>query len=543
MGGDFCCCHALNIVWKNLVAIMLSFKSLALLFHLPLIHRVTFTMATDNPGANAQQEPTYSAVNARDDLEQALTWISFSAQASRTSIMSDSIESFEELKMTTEVEIKEMASGYAKHLANDRHIIFGQRRTMKLKALTHWVQDFVRKDEEPSIDGYTKTRFIKELNEAADRAKHRKKFIEQSAALSKEATPGGLKDGAHNWVTWDDALDNYLSMIPGVLGVPLCYVIRENEEADRTTQHANSVQEAIACIALKGPNFETDARTVHQIILSLVQGQTAEEWIEPLKSKENGQKDYKALKAHYMGEGNTNLRITSADDLKENLRYQGEKVQPFAKFLSRVMKMFNIYHQGNEEMSEDAKIRFLLGRIQYEPLMNTVSNLKISHRRSPMKFQEVANDLAAEVSQTADFKAKSKISALGTGVSFEDMTDQELARDWSDQDFYSLTKEQKRMIREARSHLGKSFKPGNKKKRGNRGRRVSKLKKKEHGKLVKQLEASKKDVDALKVTVAALKVAALKAAAGKHARDDDDDKVPDDAGTHFGGRTSKKAKT
>ena len=50
---------------------------------------------------------------------------------------------------------------------------------------------------------------------------------EQVDTISKAADPGKFKD-EKKWPDWEPAFVNYLSMIPGVRGVPLSYVVREN---------------------------------------------------------------------------------------------------------------------------------------------------------------------------------------------------------------------------------------------------------------------------------------------------------------------------
>ena len=53
-----------------------------------------------------------------------------------------------------------------------------------------------------------------------------------------------------------------LETIPGITGVPLSYIIRDNNDPipDR---HDNFVQKCIACLPLKGPKYEADTRQVH----------------------------------------------------------------------------------------------------------------------------------------------------------------------------------------------------------------------------------------------------------------------------------------
>ena len=66
------------------------------------------------------------------------------------------------------------------------------------------------------------------LNNAIQRAKIREQFQDDSVTKAKESSPGFLKSEP-KWLEWETKFINYLSTIPGVDGLPLSYVIREEE--------------------------------------------------------------------------------------------------------------------------------------------------------------------------------------------------------------------------------------------------------------------------------------------------------------------------
>jgi hypothetical protein len=51
---------------------------------------------------------------------------------------------------------------------------------------------------------------------------------------------------------------------------------------------------------------------------------SAESWIKKLKQKNDGREDFKALVAHYSGEGNTNHCLSTVDNLRDMLHYKSE---------------------------------------------------------------------------------------------------------------------------------------------------------------------------------------------------------------------------
>ena len=100
----------------------------------------------------------------------------------------------------------------------------------------------------------------------------------------KTASPGKLKDG-RKWDQWYPALENMLGLLIGVMEVPLLYIIRTKETPDEGIVYDTFVEGCIARAPLAGAAFEADARQVHQLVQSLVQGEEAEEWIRKNKRK------------------------------------------------------------------------------------------------------------------------------------------------------------------------------------------------------------------------------------------------------------------
>ena len=68
-------------------------------------------------------------------------------------------------------------------------------------------------------------------------AQIRKSDIELVTTNSKAADPGKFKD-ERKWPEWEKAFINYLSVIPGVNGIPLSYVVQELENPTPGTEYA-----------------------------------------------------------------------------------------------------------------------------------------------------------------------------------------------------------------------------------------------------------------------------------------------------------------
>jgi hypothetical protein len=344
-------------------------------------------------------------------MDIVLAWIGFDQQATRDRIREEGFETFDDLVGMKEKDIRDLAESYGRRTVADGRSIFGLRRIRYLIGLIHWVQDFGRVGETPSLDGIDDAvQFRTVLDTAFYRADVRKIEKEQADTVSKAADPGKLKD-ERKWPEWEPAFTNYLSTIPGVSGVPLSYVIREKEVPEPGKEYGSFNEQAIACAPLEGPTFQADARKVHQLIKSFLQTETAEQWIKPIARRQSGRDDMQALRSHYSGEGKTSRRIADAERLRDSLHYKNEKSLPFSTFLDKLQKMFNIFEEEQETITEQAKVRMLLKKVEHPQLQDAVGALRVRAQMDGTTFTECANHLAAIVSELPDYSTPRKVSA------------------------------------------------------------------------------------------------------------------------------------
>ena len=351
-------------------------------------------------------------------MDTVLTWIGFDQEATRARIRAEGFDTFADLATMKEKDIRDLAESYGRRTVGDGRMIFGLRRIRYLIGLIHWVQDFARIGEEPTIDGIEDAaEFCTALDTAYYRADVRKIEKDQSDTVSKAADPGKFKD-ERKWPEWDPSFVNYLSTIPGVSGVPLSYVVREKEIPDVGADYNSFNERAVACAPLAGPTFQADSRKVHQLIKSFLQTETAEQWIKPMARRQSGREDMQALRNHYSGEGNTSRRIAVAERLRDTLHYKNEKSLTFSNFLDKLQRMFNIFEEENEEISEQAKVRMLLKKIEHPQLQDAVGALRVRVQMDGDKttFTMCANHLSAIVSELPDHQLARKVSATDSKV-------------------------------------------------------------------------------------------------------------------------------
>ena len=373
-----------------------------------------------------------------------------------------------------------------------------------------------------TLEGHNEASFLRELNVSAERAAAREADKNTSEARAKEASPGKLTT-EKDWEKWETKLINQLSILHGVLEVPLAYVIRENGVVGSTENYETFTEECIARCPLEGPYFEADARTVHQLIESYTTGENSEVWVKKIRRHQNGRMDIEALRSHYRGEGNQSRRITDAETMRDTLHYKGESAMPFATFLAKVQRMFNLYDQIGEPYSESAKLRFLFDKVQSPDLQHPLEAVRtvVSINPDAFTFTSAANHLSSLVKPKSK-RELSVVTSSDTNNKAGIMRDGKIFTGFYP-NWRQITKEDQKLVLAERERLGIGGKRG-----------------KADGKQQKSEKNWKKTVKGLKKTIAALK----RKTSGTEASDDDEIKEEprDDAGNAFGGRAEKASK-
>ena len=213
-------------------------------------------------------------------VDQCLDWIGFGIPNQWASISTEAgFNSLNNLNDIEEKDIRDMADSFQKLTIANR-INFGMRHTKWLIAMMHWFQDFSHCSRQPTIDDFvTANDFKQALSTAAQHASLHKVDMDQVDTISKAADLGKLKD-ERKWPEWYPAFINYLSTIPGVYGVWLSYVVRDNEAPDHARDFVGDfTEEIIACAPLDGPKFWAEAQKVHQLLKNFRTAELAEQWI------------------------------------------------------------------------------------------------------------------------------------------------------------------------------------------------------------------------------------------------------------------------
>ena len=474
-----------------------------------------------------------AAAAAFAEVDQCLQWIGFNDVHHRNSnIAKGGFNSLNDFFDVTETDIRDMAESFSKRSPAANRINFGMRRIKWLIAMMHWCQDHQRCSEDLDIADFANADVFKEaLQVSAPRALLRKNDSDQVDTISKAADPGKFKY-EKKWPDWEPAFVNYLSTIPGVKGIPLSYVVRANEAPDHETNfEGDFVAHSIACAPLNNATFHADARKVHQLLMNFLVAESAEQWIKNLAPRVNGRLDMEALHNHYGGEGNASRCIATAEKLRETLHYKSKRSMPFSTFLDRMQKMFNIFQEEGEELTENARVRELLKCVQNNQLQDTAKALRVQFDLDGISYTEAANHLTSAVSELPEYLLACHVSSLKPirgGGSEEGKNKFKWDSIYADDGtiftgYYSnsksLSKEDRDKIIVERKKLNS---PG--------------VTKNDNKRKLAEIQALTEDIAMMKRTV--LQLAATK----QNQAEQDDDTPRNDAGNQFGGRKAKAGK-
>ena len=332
-------------------------------------------------------------------IKQMLHWIGFRTDTTKNSIFDDGLQSFNDIKQMSDEDVNSMATSFANRTAQNGRMYLGTRRIKYLKALAHWVQDFYRTSSFPTIVGLSEEIFKSQMDRAAAREVIRKNMIRQAKTSAEAASPGPLQKETQ-WKHWEETFTNYARAHIGASGVPLSYVIRDNDTPLASTTYPDFVSRTIACAPLSGEFYDADKTTVFNMIVSFTTGQPSGDWVKETFKFSDGRRSMQALRNHFAGEGNATRNLAEAERLYQSIHYKNERAMNFEVFLTQCQRMFNIFDKEGEAMAEEAKVRFLFRKIEHPGLQGAIEALKASIATgTAISYTTAANHIATAVSE------------------------------------------------------------------------------------------------------------------------------------------------
>ena len=329
---------------------------------------------------------------------QIMTWIGISVANQRNAIISDFLsDGLSGLEHMTHEDVKEMCSSYAKRTDDPFPIILSPIAKQRMYSLVLWVQDMFRAEQTPTFPASTdRASFIRSLNESLVRDRNRKSQKKVGESYHNAEFNTKLKSQGH-FEKFEEELQSTLSNIIGSKGVPLTYVIRENNDPqyDGDIPYEDNI---IKAVVMSGESYKNDARLVHQIILRNVSEESnAYTYIKPLLRYRDGRRDFIALKERYSSEASKQATINAAKQTLETLRYKSERSFTFEKFSSKLQKAYDELADCGREVNNGDIVDSLWEKIQSQDVQVYVASLKVDYQRNPRDYKLILQDIASEV--------------------------------------------------------------------------------------------------------------------------------------------------
>ena len=409
------------------------------------------------------------------DVDTALDWMGFNDEDERTVVADEAgLLNLQAFATLDKAGVTALTESLRKRVPEDTRVHVSKGKQDMLLNMANWVGDFQRTSREPELpvdeDGNQyQELFEQQLLLAKSRADARKYKKDNSKTLSEASEPKKLKEDKE-WYEFVDQFFIYLSAIPGVMGVPLAYVIRANAEPDDTREWGDDEFEdqMIARAPLDGPAFVTDAQSVHMLIWTFLDSEELQSIIKSQKRRKNGRLDYLALEEYMRGAGNVSRRIGTAKQIRQTLHYRNERAMKFPVFMTKLRHMHRVYEEAGRPMSEDEKIEDLLEKLKSEFLKAQKANLESMYNAGDLTFDRACNILASVVANSPEAKLQSRISNVKRVHGRDGSKQGRLKRlrgggidvdyEYSEAEYKQLENHDKNALRLARNKAGKTRK-------------------------------------------------------------------------------------
>ena len=183
----------------------------------------------------------------------------------------------------------------------------------------HWTRERISLGEDSASVYFN----VAKMNDIIESYNTHKQWTHDASNMAKNEMP---KSFTHKmeWMEWASTLLDFLKLQPRRNGVPLNYVVRDNE-ATITRTNANFLDNYIDRTLLTGRAFSYNASKLHSYIVQLIsENSVSEKKIFPYKDSSDIRVNFMALKEYYEGVGANAKSIPTAERNLQDLFYSGE---------------------------------------------------------------------------------------------------------------------------------------------------------------------------------------------------------------------------
>jgi hypothetical protein len=336
----------------------------------------------------------------------------------------------------------------------------------KLKAMRYWVlaQRCIGVDN-PNVNDFAGE--VIEETLARMKADGDYKLATEDTDIRK---PEKLVDLA-KWTKFWELLTTYLGRVKGAALTPLSYLVREHEEVTRVhhdAEYQSMPERLIATTSLHGTHFDLDNRTLYDEFKPLVVDGPGWSFIKKFDRSKDGRGAVLALKSQAEGTSAKLTRKQAAYASIASSTYLGpRKGFTFASYVTLHQSAHNELLDLDEPVSESKKVTDFLKGIR-DPNLNTGKSIVLGDPAKLGDFEECQQYLSTVVqNMSAQMKSERQVSSAtigdgGGGRGSSSLVDRIKGGAYSDEQFRSLSSEDKRRVQKYRDEAKKKKKAKNK---------------------------------------------------------------------------------
>ena len=207
---------------------------------------------------------------------------------------------------------------------------------------------------------------------------------------SKIPLPGKFKD-EKDWISFQNALSNYLKSVRGMGMIPLIYVLRPSNNA---MPMENSTDPAILNAPHDGPMFLQDNREVYCILDELTCKGPGETIVRKYRVSTNGRAAFLELHAHFSGGAYKTIKVKQANDVIKNIRYNGYNQNfSFETFRRMFADAYRDLEEANQGVAQQAQVLNFLDAITMPELQTAVTAVQ-SNDEYLLSFEKASSFIA-----------------------------------------------------------------------------------------------------------------------------------------------------
>jgi hypothetical protein len=260
------------------------------------------------------------------------------------------------------------------------------------------------------------------------------------------------------WTKFWELFITYLGRVKGAALTPLSYLVREHEEVtqeQRDAEYLSMQERLIAITALNGTHFDLDNRTLYDEFKPLVVDGPGWSFVKKFDRAKDGRSAVLALKAQAEGTSAKLTRKQAAYASIASSAYLGpRKGFTFASYVTLHQSAHNELLDLDEPVSESKKVTDFLKGIR-DPTLNTGKSIVLGDPVKLGDFEECQQYLSTVVqNMSAQMKSERQVSSAltdgGSKGQGSSLVDRVKGGAYSDEQFRSLSVEDKKRVQKYR---------------------------------------------------------------------------------------------